>query len=590
LDCKLRLLEGTQQLPDIHRSVSAFAGVADAYETGHPDYPPEAVAWMTSGVSAQDVVLDLAAGNGKLTRLLLATDASIVAVEPIEAFRRAFGELSRRSTRWIGRIHPFAESVHRPVAGGLYASPEAPSGTTIVVVRAALLIRRIATSTSSIRPSRPLRARLELGRDRRCNTGVKRLVVLAGIAAVVSFAAGAARGAQSDGALFGIVGSKVLYQQLVRFDPVTLAPLPDGVPLAAHRAGWSFSPGGRELVLGRNGTSCAKSADLRLVDVAEMRLLGDVRLGVSGPVHATAWTDSTHVLAVIGPASCGGAAQQTRLVGVDVESRRVVSKAWLRGTMLGLVRLPGEVVLLLRPSTRIGSATIAVVDENGAVRKKTLEGVPAGRKLPNGRYVSESVEPGLAVDAAGGRAFVVAAENGVTEIDLRTLRADYRLLSERTLAKSLDGSERSALWLGNGLLAVTGSDSVSRRTDGHPDGGTTPLGLRIVDTRTWTFRTLDPQVSSVRLAGDVLLAQGSTYGYDGSHTTETTTGLIAYSRAGRELYRVFEKLPVGMAVAIAGRGYATVGGPEYANRTVAFDLATGAVGRMFAQQLWELLL
>jgi hypothetical protein len=420
---------------------------------------------------------------------------------------------------------------------------------------------------------------------------VKRFLVLVGIAAVVFCAAGAARGAHGDGALFGIVGNKVLYQQLGRFDPVTLAPLPGGVRLSAHRAGWSFSPGGGKLVLGRNGVSCAKAADLRLVDVGEMRLLGDVQLGVSGPVHATAWTDSTHVLAVIGPSSCGGAAQQTRVVGVDVAGRRVISKAWLRGTMLGLVRLPGEVVLLLGPSsTRIGSATIAVVDGNGAVRKKVLGGVPAGRRLPNGRYVSESVEPGLAVDAAGGRAFVFTAEDGVTEIDLRTLRVDYHVLSERRVAKSVDGSERSALWLGNGLLAVTGSDSVSRTTDGHPEVGTTPAGLRIVGTRTWTFRTVNPQISSVRLAGNVLLAQGATYAYDGSDTTETSTGLIAYSRAGRELYRVFENLPVGMAVAIAGRGYATVGGPAYRNRTVAFDLATGTVGRIFAQPLWELLL
>jgi hypothetical protein len=101
---------------------------------------------------------------------------------------------------------------------------------------------------------------------------------------------------------------------------------------------------------------------------------------------------------------------------------------------------------------------------------------------------------------------------------------------------------------------------------------------------------VDPQISSVRPAGAVLLAQGSTYAYDGSHTTETRTGLIAYSRAGHELYRVFENLPVGMAVAIAGRGYATVGGPEYRNHTVAFDLATGVVGRTVAQPLWELLL
>jgi hypothetical protein len=306
-------------------------------------------------------------------------------------------------------------------------------------------------------------------------------------------------------------------------------------------------------------------------------------------VNATAWLDPAHVAAVVGPSPCV-APTQTRVVTLDTRSRRVVATSWLGGSVTNSVEAPGRLVLLLAPRGKIGAARLAVVDAAGHVRQKVLEAIPAGTRIANGRYVAEASKPGLAVDAAGGRAYVVPGRDEVAVVDLRTMRVDYHRLSERRVAKGTNGSERSALWLGNGRLAITGSDSINRTTDGHPDVGTTPAGLRIVDTRDWTFRTLEPQVSSVRLAGRFLLAQGSSYAYDGSRTTSTSTGVIAYSLTGRELYRLFDGLPVGRAVAIAGRGYATVGGATYENRTVSFDLATGTIGRTLTQPLWELLI
>jgi hypothetical protein len=414
---------------------------------------------------------------------------------------------------------------------------------------------------------------------------VKRLAVLAGLALALPLAARAA----PDPPLLGIVGSKILTQQLVQFDAGTLRPFGPTVALAAHRYGWSFSPDRRQIVLGGNPTTCARPTTLRLVDVTRMETLADVPIAASGPVRATAWLDASHVLAVVGAGPCASASQ-TRLVDVDLPGRRIVARTWVRGNLMTVAHAPGKLVLLLAPPGKIGSAKLAVVDASGQVRQKTLGGVSAGQRIPNGRYVAQTSSPGLAIDPAGGRALLVSGWDGVTDVDLRTLRVNYHPLSERTLAKSMNGSERSALWLGNGLLAVTGSDSVTRTTDSHPDVSTMPAGLKIVDTRTWTSRTLDPQVSSVRLAGGIMLAQGSSYAYDGSHTTSTFLGLVAYSRAGHELYRLFEGLPVGRTAVIAGRGYATVGGPTYRNRTVSFDLATGKIGRSLDQPLWELLL
>jgi SAM-dependent methyltransferase len=56
------------------------------YQRGRPDYPP-AVA-DTGGLPASATVLDLAAGTGKLTRLLVSRFARVVAVEPDINMRR----------------------------------------------------------------------------------------------------------------------------------------------------------------------------------------------------------------------------------------------------------------------------------------------------------------------------------------------------------------------------------------------------------------------------------------------------------------------------------------------------------------------
>lgn len=71
----------------------ARAGVAD-YEAGRPAYPPAAVAWLAEHLRLGPGrrVLDLAAGTGKLTRLLVPTGADVVAVEPVASMRAQIAE------------------------------------------------------------------------------------------------------------------------------------------------------------------------------------------------------------------------------------------------------------------------------------------------------------------------------------------------------------------------------------------------------------------------------------------------------------------------------------------------------------------
>ncbi|HEV8421182.1 MAG TPA: class I SAM-dependent methyltransferase [Actinomycetota bacterium] len=67
----------------------------DAYERYRPDYSPLAVTWLVEAarLSADAPVLDLAAGTGKLTRLLVAAGLQVVAVEPSRAMRTKLAEL-----------------------------------------------------------------------------------------------------------------------------------------------------------------------------------------------------------------------------------------------------------------------------------------------------------------------------------------------------------------------------------------------------------------------------------------------------------------------------------------------------------------
>jgi SAM-dependent methyltransferase len=77
---------------DLHPATRGFTA-ADRYERGRPDYPEAAVDCIVSELDLRPgrTVLDLAAGTGKLTRLLLPSGANVIAVEPIREMREKIG-------------------------------------------------------------------------------------------------------------------------------------------------------------------------------------------------------------------------------------------------------------------------------------------------------------------------------------------------------------------------------------------------------------------------------------------------------------------------------------------------------------------
>jgi ubiquinone/menaquinone biosynthesis C-methylase UbiE len=71
-------------------AVKGFGSGADEYDRYRPGWPAEAVdgALARCGLGPDAVLMDLAAGTGKLTRLLVTRAERVIAVEPLEDMRR----------------------------------------------------------------------------------------------------------------------------------------------------------------------------------------------------------------------------------------------------------------------------------------------------------------------------------------------------------------------------------------------------------------------------------------------------------------------------------------------------------------------
>lgn len=80
--------------PRIRDAAHGFDSAATAadYDRSRPSYPAEVVAYVVGhgAIGPGRRVLDLAAGTGKLTRLLVPSGADVVAVEPVPAMRDQF--------------------------------------------------------------------------------------------------------------------------------------------------------------------------------------------------------------------------------------------------------------------------------------------------------------------------------------------------------------------------------------------------------------------------------------------------------------------------------------------------------------------
>jgi SAM-dependent methyltransferase len=76
-------------------AAAGFGSAADVYERARPSYPQDAVDWFVerAGIGPGTTVVDVGAGTGKLTRLLVPSGARVVAVEPIPEMRAKISDV-----------------------------------------------------------------------------------------------------------------------------------------------------------------------------------------------------------------------------------------------------------------------------------------------------------------------------------------------------------------------------------------------------------------------------------------------------------------------------------------------------------------
>ncbi|HET7017575.1 MAG TPA: class I SAM-dependent methyltransferase [Streptosporangiaceae bacterium] len=82
-------------MSEVHEiAAQGFGAEAAAYDRARPSYPPDAISWLIEKLrlGPGSRIVDLAAGTGKLTRLLTDIDADLIAMEPVAAMRAKLRE------------------------------------------------------------------------------------------------------------------------------------------------------------------------------------------------------------------------------------------------------------------------------------------------------------------------------------------------------------------------------------------------------------------------------------------------------------------------------------------------------------------
>jgi hypothetical protein len=376
------------------------------------------------------------------------------------------------------------------------------------------------------------------------------------------------------GPLYGIVratGGRILARvgrRTLRARPSPQIPLPTGV----YGVSWAFSPSCDSVALG------GYSGRVVLVDLARGRRTGTLDLGGRSTVSSLAWPRPDRLTALAGSFESPRAVTVSVPGGRVVASRAIGGRPWVtESTSLGLV-------VLAAPGDRIGTATLVLAGPDGGLLRVPLTRIRAGFEI-GPRRLARQVTPALAVDAAGGRAYVVSAnEPLVAEVALASgavthhrLRGGGGAVDEPVASKGLGHlALRTARWVGDGTIAVSGE--LTRTVPERRRSGTQlrmvtrtdPYGLRLIRTSDWTASTLNPLLKSFTLAGDLLLGMN---GQPAALSGSEATGLVAYGADGG---RRFTRL------AGAGRAWLRAVAWPYAyvreispRRTLVLDLRNG---------------
>jgi hypothetical protein len=331
---------------------------------------------------------------------------------------------------------------------------------------------------------------------------MKRSAVIA--AGVLALGVGAAGAASSQSGPAVVFAYEMRYEPewigngswLVHADAITLERV-GAAEYSLVNSGWlATSPSGDRVAVTRTVYYKSYVTHVGILDGRELR--PGKWLRVDGRAEALEWPRLNDVF-VVGDGFVSL---------IDAAKQRVVWTRRLQGRRLQHVATPRGIVMLLAPADRFGSAWLVVVGRGGTVRIKTLP-VSGGRKDYGGNYRWVGRVPGLAVDAASSRAFVVTPRRMVV-VDLRTLRTRSASLRPQPNQATSGGSGfyRYAYWLGEGRLAASGWDTHLGQY-GNP---TTPAGFQFINIRGASVRMIDRNVDQLRFHGRSLFAyQGNTW-------------------------------------------------------------------------------
>jgi hypothetical protein len=362
--------------------------------------------------------------------------------------------------------------------------------------------------------------------------------------------------------------------RLAHLKPLTLEPTGRVVRLRlGGGSATAVSPNGRLLAVG------TAAPGIQLIDLRRMREVGHVKLGGTGWVTHLSWQRGPLFAAVQGDTN-------SAVFVVDPGRRQVIQQHRISRAILAVEDVVGGIVAVTGPRSRVGPVELTVVRRKG-MSSVSVAGVVGGAESENESdgFHARQVTPGLAVDRTGKRAFIVPAGKTIAEISLNNLAVEYHSVAEPVSllsrlhnwlepsaeAKLIEGPQRKAAWLGNGVVAVTGADySTETGTNGEPHVHVRAAGLSLVDTENWSSRTIDEEKSDFSVVGSRLLAFGDTSWGDAA---AKGTGLTGYDFDGRELFHVMKGRKVGWVENAGDLAYVVVND----RRRVVVDAVSGRV-------------
>ena len=347
--------------------------------------------------------------------------------------------------------------------------------------------------------------------------------------------------------------------RLTELKPSSLDRVGHPVPLRIGAgSATALSPDGSRLAIG------TAHPGIQVIDPRRMKEVGFVKLGGIGWVTFLSWQRGT-LFAVVSDDT------HTTALGVDPRGEQVVERHRLNRLFITAAESAGGIVVLTSPRRGIGSVELMVLGGKGA-QSVAIDGISGGTETKNDEegFRARQVVPALAIDEEARRAFVVSAGRNVAEVSLRNLAVEYHELSEpvsllgrlRTWlepsaeAKMIEGPQRKAASLGNGLVAITGTDYATVDDEhGNPTVEVRAAGLSLIDTSDWSIRELDDETSDFTLFDSTLLAYGDISWGDAS---QNSIGLRGYDLGGREIFHVLKGTKVGWIEASGDLAYVFV--------------------------------